>query len=171
VYRVWQFGRAVGAWVRADHGAQELAARFLPPEAARLHAAMPRYDRRHAVSVARALLARDEDEPALVAAALLHDVGKTAGGSGRLRLWHRVAVVLLWAASPRLLAWLGRDGRPGSWRAPFYVQLHHAAIGAELAEQAGCSSRTVELIRRHEDRSAAAGDPQLAVLQAVDDEN
>jgi len=132
---------------------------------------MPRYDRRHAAGVARALLARGHREPELVAAALLHDVGKTVGGPARLRLWHRVTVVLLRAVSPGLLSRLGRDGRAGSWRAAFYVQLHHATIGARLAEQAGCPSRTVELIRSHEDRVAAARDPQLAALQAVDDQN
>lgn len=171
-YRVRQFGRAVGAWFRpAPSGGQELARHYLPPRAAALYAAMPRYDRRHAAAVARALVARGYREPELIAAALIHDVAKSAGGPGRLRLWHRVAVVLLRAARPGLLLRLGRDGRPGSRRAPFYVQLHHAEIGARLAEQAGCGPRTAELIRRHEDRAAAGDDAQLAALQAADDEN
>jgi hypothetical protein len=143
----------------------DLADRFLPPRAADLYSAMPVYDRRHAASVARALWARGHHEPELLAAALLHDVGKTAGGVGRLRLWHRVAVVLLQAWWPGLLARLGRDGRFRAWQA----QLDHPAIGARLAAQAGCPARTVELIRCHEDHAAAADDPLLAALQAVDD--
>jgi hypothetical protein len=104
---------------------------------------------------------------------LLHDVGKTAKQPGRLRLWHRVAVVLLRALQPGLLERLGelpsesfappdaigshgqRHGRfqwnCESWRVPFFVQKHHAAISAELAREAGCSAESVELILHHED--------------------
>jgi hypothetical protein len=78
-----------------------------------------------------------------------------------------VAVVLMRALSPGLLERIGED-RPGSWRRPFFVQQHHAAIGAELARQAGCSTRTVELISRHEELPDQAQDPLLAALQAAD---
>jgi len=102
----------------------------------------------------------------LLAAALLHDVGKTPPQGGRLRLWHRVAVVLMRAFWPGLLERIARN-QPGSWRQPFYVQGHHAEIGAELARQAGCSSITVALIRRHEGLQRQA-DELLAALQAAD---
>jgi len=82
-----------------------------------------------------------------------------------------VATVLMRAAWHGLLERLGRDCGPGSWRYPFYVQLHHDARGALLAEQAGCSPRTVDLIRRHEDTAAVGSDPLLAVLQRADNES
>ena len=142
-YRVRQFVQAVGAWVRPPEVDEALLARCLPPEAAKLFRAMPRYDRRHSLGVARSLQEMGHDEPDLLAAALLHDVGKTALPDARLRLGHRVAIVLMRALWPNLLERLGQE-RSAGWRRPFYVQLCHAEIGADLARQAGCSPRTAE---------------------------
>lgn len=165
MYRVWQFAQAVGAWVQPEDVAA--VQRWLPPEGVALFRAMPRYDRQHALRVARALEQAGHTAPDLLAAALLHDVGKTAHTSAPLRLWHRVAVVLLRRFWPDGLQQLAKD-RPGSWRQPFYVQQHHAAIGAELGRQAGCSPRTVDLIRRHKDPPHQVDDPWLSALQAAD---
>jgi len=183
-YRVRQFVQAVGSWLQAeetDHGAVTV---YLPPRAVALFRAMPRHDRRHAVRALRGLQAKGRAEPDLLAAALLHDLGKSGQQpegrpqdlgrgqrAGRVRLWHRVATVLMQAVWPGLLERTGKDSRPGSWRYPFYVQLHHATIGALLAQQAGCSPRTVELIRRHEDPAAAGGDPLQAALQDADNQS
>lgn len=168
LYRVRQFVRAAGA--RAQLEDSDQAYRCLPTAAIGLFQAMRRYDRQHALGVFRTLQGWGHTEPDLLAAGLLHDVGKTARQAGRLKLWHRVAVVLMHAFWPGLLERIGQD-RPGSWRQPFYVQQHHAAIGAELARQAGCSPRTVELIRHHEEPSSRMDDPWLAALQAADGVN
>jgi hypothetical protein len=168
VYRVRQFVQAAGAWMQPED-AQEIR-RYLTPAGVELYEAMPRYDQLHALYVLRTLQGRGYSDPDLLAAALLHDVGKTVRQTGPLRLWHRVAVVLMRAFRPGLLERIGVDRR-GSWRQPFYVQQHHAAIGAELARRAGCSARTVELILHHEDRSGQERDPLLAVLRAADDVN
>jgi hypothetical protein len=170
IYRVQQFLSAVNSWVRPDRGDLDLAREFLPPEALDLFGAMPRYDRRHALDVLGTLRRERHTEPDLLAAALLHDVGKTAHDRDPLRLWHRVIVVLLRALAPGRLAAFARD-EPGSWRQPFFVQQNHAAIGAELALRAGCSRATAELIRRHEDSIAVTDDPQLAALKAADSRN
>jgi len=183
-YRVQQFVQAVGSWFQTEKVDDGTMVGYLPPEAVTLFRAMPRYDRRHALRMLGALQARGRAEPDLLAAALLHDMGKSGPQpgerlkepglerrAGRVRLWHRVATVLMRAAWPSLLERIGADSRPGSWRYPFYVQLRHAAIGASLAEQAGCSPRTVDLIRHHEDPAAAGGDPLLVVLQGADNEN
>jgi putative nucleotidyltransferase with HDIG domain len=128
---------------------------------------MPSYDRQHALIVARALESEGHDDPDVLAAALLHDVGKTAHQDGALRLVHRVAVVLMRALGSGVLESVAED-QPGSWRHPFHVQRFHASIGADLARNAGCSPRTVQLIRCHEDRIDQTEDPELAALQAAD---
>jgi putative nucleotidyltransferase with HDIG domain len=168
-YRVRQFVQAVGAWIRPLDIEQAWAGPCLPARAQQLFRAMPRHDQQHALKVFHSLQREGHTEPDLIAAALLHDVGKTPPQGGRLRLWHRVAVVLMHTFWPGLLERIGRD-RPGSWRRPFYVQEHHAEIGAELAQQAGCSPITVELIRRHE----GVPEPEnklLAALRAADGVN
>jgi putative nucleotidyltransferase with HDIG domain len=131
---------------------------------------MPGYDQHHALEVMRTLQEMGHGDPDLLVAALLHDVGKTVDQRGALRLWHRVSVVLMRAFWPSLLERLGQS-HPGNWRRPFFVQQHHAESGAELAHQAGCTARTVELIRRHEDPSSRVDDPFLAALQAADGAN
>ena len=165
IYRVRQFVRAVGAWVRPDDS--DVVGPYLPEQAVGLFQAMPRYDRQHALRVFHVLLDEGHSDPDLLAAALLHDAGKTAYASGSVHLWHRVGAVLSNAFWPGLLERLAED-QAGSWREPFYVQLHHAAIGAELARAAGCSERTVDLIRFHEDTATPADDTLLQVLQSAD---
>jgi putative nucleotidyltransferase with HDIG domain len=168
IYRIRQFVRAAGAWLHADDAEQ--VHRILPPAAANLFRGMPGYDRRHALSVLRHLQEGGQTDSDLLAAALLHDVGTTADQTRRMRLWHRVAVVLLRAVSPVAIERIGRD-EPGSWRQPFYVQQHHGAIGAELAREVGCSPRTADLIRLHEEPAGETGDSLLAALQAADSAN
>lgn len=175
VYRVRQFARAAGAWIWPDRvvrdpASQRLPDRYLPPAGLDLFQAMPRYDRAHALAVSDTLRRAGYTDPDLLAAALLHDAGKTVHPKGRLRLWHRVAAVLVRAWQPELLEQVGQD-RPGSWRRAFFVQAHHAELSAELARQAGCSPRTVALIRHHEDPVEASKDPLLAALQAADSRN
>lgn len=131
---------------------------------------MPGHDRQHALNVVRTLQQRGHDERDLLAAALLHDTGKAVPRGGGVRIGHRVAVVLMRAFWPALLERLGRDDAAG-WRRPFYVHLHHAAISAQLAHEAGCSPVTVELIRHHEDPPGQADSSLLAALQAADGTN
>ena len=175
VYRVRQFVQAAGAWIRpagsgGNRTGQHFVDRTLPPQGRTLFQAMPSYDRAHALAVLETLHAAGHSDPDLLAAALLHDAGKTMHPKGRLRVWHRVASVLVRAWRPALLAEIGQD-RPGSWRRPFFVQAHHAELSAELAQQVGCSPRTVSLIRHHEDAPGERDDPLLAALQAADSKN
>lgn len=131
---------------------------------------MPRHDQQHARNVCQMLQRQGHADRDLLAAALLHDAGKSITPDGSVRLWHRVAVVLIRVFWPSLLGRLARDKARG-WRRPFYVQVHHAAIGAEAARQAGCSDIAVELIRHHEDAPDRIHDPLLSALQIADSEN
>jgi hypothetical protein len=138
-----------------------MARGLLPPAAAALFASMPVADRRHGLDVAERLVATGVDDADVLAAALLHDAGK----GRRVRLWHRIAGVLLEAVAPRLLGQLARPN-PRSWRFPFYLYVHHAAISADLATAAGCTPRAAAFIigSVHDD------DAHLArALKAADD--
>lgn len=168
MYRVRQFVRAVGAWVRRDD--MEQVHSILPLPAVELFQSMPRYDQQHALNVLHMLQTQGYTEPALLVAALLHDTGKTVQQSGALRLGHRVAVVLLRACWPDGLERLGRR-KGGGWRQPFYVQQHHAALGGELAREAGCSQLVVDLILHHEEPPDEADTPLLAALKSADNAN
>ena len=158
-HRVAQFFGHLTA--RVDPGEMELVRRVLPRAAWPLFEAMPVADRRHALDVAARLAAARQDDPDLLAAALLHDAAK----GDRMRLWHRVAGVLLQAMAPRALARLASPNER-SWRYPFHLYLHHAALSADSALAAGCSARVADFIRGS---SGPADAPLAAALRRADD--
>ena len=158
-YRSRQFFGALRAQV-GEEERLEVAAHLTPAEQA-LFYSMELRDQRHGLDTLGILRAGGERDPSLLAAALLHDVGK-----GRIRLWHRVAFVLLKAASPPLLCRLAAGDGPG-WRGAFARSLDHAERGAALAEAAGSTAETARLIRLH--REPPGDDVPLARLQAADD--
>lgn len=168
-----QFFRALGAWT-APLAWAEVESLLTPAQAA-LFGRMPRYDQQHGLKVARALCAAGYEHPDLLAAALLHDVAKSAGP---LRLWHRVSIVLLRAFAPRWLTWLARPAEQGQWRYPFYLHRVHAEVSARQVEEAGGSFLTVWLIARHQSpvergENGLDGDEKrlLAALQQADNQN
>jgi len=170
LYRVRQFVLAAAALVQGEGVAPLAIGRLLPPEGVALFYDMPLYDRRHALNVLRTLQQQGHADPDLLAAALLHDVGKTGSAAGRLRLWHRVLMVLAGALVPGLIDRLGREGGGLVGRA-FFVQKHHAELGADLALKAGCTQATAELIRRHEMAGVPELDARGVALRAADAAN
>ena len=168
LYRIRQFLSALhpdaqSADVEAGH--------FLSEAQTQLFQGMSPVERRHAVAVLRTLQRAGQVDLVLGQAALLHDVGKTGG---RIRLWHRVLVVLLQACCPGALGKLGAAD-PTSWRYPFYVELHHAELGALMAARAGVEDAGVRLIDRHHstprDEASQAERELLSRLQAADEAN
>lgn len=110
-------------------------------------------DRRHALGVAKqtvGLLAPEPVPRAVVAAALLHDVGKVEAGLGTFA---RVAVTLaaMLAGRERIVAAGRRPGRPGrpgsSGRCSAY--LAHDRIGADLLAAAGAETLTCTWAAEH----------------------
>jgi putative nucleotidyltransferase with HDIG domain len=113
-----------------------------------------------------------ETDPDLLAAALLHDIGKARAP---LSLWERVVIVLGKALFPERARRWG-DGQPRGWRRPFVIAAHHPDWGAEMAAEAGVSPLAASLIRRHQSplESKPAASPQdhlLEILQAADHQN
>ena len=151
------------AHVRARVEPEELALvrRVLPAGGVALFESMAVADRRHGLDVAEKLLRAGHDDPDLLAAAILHDAAK----GRRMRLWHRIAGVLLEALAPSVLRRLA-DPSPASWRHPLHLYLHHEPMSAELATSAGCSPRLSGFITGETTDPDA---PLLRALKAADD--
>ncbi|MBC7261195.1 MAG: HD domain-containing protein [Chloroflexi bacterium] len=169
-YRVRQFLAALGLF-HAPVDATALTD-YLNAAQMELFQSMTTAEQRHAIAVLHTLQKAGHGEEALVQAALLHDVGKVGGD---IKLWHRVATVLLQTICPALLQRLALDN-PRSWRYPFFVQLHHAQRGAEMTAQAGTHPLAVALIRWHHtppEQSSldSRGQALLAALRAADETN
>ena len=167
-YRVAQFFRALTA--RVDEQDLNAALHILPPSARTLFRRQARQDQRHALDVYHALQRAGHTQKDLLAAALLHDVGKA---DTRHPAWLRAMIVLLKRFTPRLWDRLSQ-GAPRGWRRPFIMHAQHATRGAQSAQSAGCSALTVDLIARHEDRHPAketAADKLLRILQTFDNQH
>lgn len=180
LYRSYQFFAAVKASLPRQLSPADTALMraVLPaPAQQELFNRMPPNDRRHAIAVARTLQQAGHTEPALLQAALLHDVAKSIGQP----IPHRVAIVLFeafWPAALRALSdWQQNDAAPSFtdsqirgivwWRRPFVVHAHHPAIGAAWAKRAGCDSLAVTLILNHQQKPAAAPATAVEKLQAA----
>jgi hypothetical protein len=116
----------------------------------------------HAAATARWLIERGHDDPDLIAAALLHDVGK-----GHQRRADRVVYVV--AARLRLANLIAAPRSRFETRRAVARSLSHSETSAELLMLAGASGRVVELTRGH--HSPPGPDTMLALLQQADAAN
>jgi hypothetical protein len=154
IHRTWTYFHAgVGADERAD------LSRWLTQSEAALFDGMPPADRRHGLDVVADLRRRGAVERNLLVAGLLHDCGK----GPRVRLAHRVAWSLGQHYGARI--WRGAGHLP-TFRTGLAILRDHTVRSAELAAAAGCSPRTVELIRNQETPTDDAGRLLLAADEA-----
>ena len=128
-------------------------------------------DQWHAYRVYNTLKETGQSQPDLLAAALLHDVGKT---KVNLSVWDRILIVVTEFLKPgRVKIWGQGDLR--SWKRPFVVRLRHAHWGAEMTRSAGSSPLTIGLIRHHQDPlpqdPKSIEDEMRCLLQWADDQN
>lgn len=168
-YRAWQFWQQMWPQPLLPEEEQTVA-RMLSPAEQQLFARFGASDRRHGYRVMCALCAAGQTHPELLAAALLHDVGKT---KVRLSVWQRSLIVLGQLFFPGRLALWGA-GEPVGWKRPFVVKMQHAAWGAEMAATAGSSPLTVWLIGHHQDRAPDGDETAVRLLrrlQQADDQN
>ena len=168
-YRSRQFWNALLTPPRKVAG--ELLAPHLSPALTDLFWRMQPSEQAHAWKVLQRLQADGHADPDLLAAALLHDVGKSLAP---LSVWDRVGIVLF----KRFRVGSDKSGkRPGGrgLRRALRVAAGHPAWGADLAAEAGAGPLTVELIRRHQEdftpHPGSAVDELLRALQSADDEN
>lgn len=126
-------------------------AAWLTPAQLALFDGMHVADRRHGLDVVGALRAGGETDPEVLLAGLLHDAGK--GNTGMIPR-------ILYALGQARITWpaLAVGWLPGM-RPALNRLRDHAEASARLAEAAGCSARTVELIRWQDDpRDPIAGE-------------
>jgi hypothetical protein len=167
-YRLGQFWRILTAEPLPTAAYQEIAATLNEAELA-LFGRYTAADQWHSYQVFNALRQGGHKEPALLTAALLHDVGKTIHP---LSLWERTLIVLAQVICPGWAAVWGQSEARG-WRRPFVVKAQHPAWGAEMAQAAGSAPLAVALIRRHQDKVLAetAEERLLRRLQWADDQH
>ena len=151
-----------------SHAEAWVEARLLPAEHA-LWRRMSGPDRRHAVGVAERVeraLGHQATRPVL-AAALLHDVGKIESG---LSTYGRVIATLSAKVAGAGMASTWRKQRGFARRVGLY--LHHDQLGGDLLELAGSDPLTVAWTREHHRPEAEwTVDPDLgAALKAADDD-
>jgi hypothetical protein len=154
--KVRQFARHVTARVPTSERAG--LETWLNPAEARLFDAMHVADRRHGLDVVAALRAMGVGDRDALVAGLIHDAGK-----GRTGVWPRVA----WSLGQAWGSWVWRIAERFPGMTPAFGRLRdHADVSAGLAQAAGCSPRTVELIRNQE----SPRDPDFGELLRLADE-
>jgi hypothetical protein len=130
---------------------RDAVAAWLSPAQLAVYDGMHVADRRHGLDVVAALRDVGETDPEVLLAGLLHDAGK--GDTGMIpRILHALRQArITWPA-------LALVRLPGM-RAALSRLRDHAETSARLAEEAGCTVRTVELIRwQDEPRDPEAGE-------------
>ncbi len=118
------------------------------------------FEQAHAIRVMVRLSDAGYDDSDLLAAALLHDVGKVRHP---LRPWQRGLAVLVKALLPGVYQKWG-SGEPGGMRTGIVVAARHADWGAEMAADAGASQRVVWLIANHDADLSEVSGPDIGLL-------
>lgn len=173
IYRVRQFTRGLTAHVSVEE--RRSLGRYLSPGALALFERMPVDAQRHSLNVMQTLQSGGYDDPDLMAAALLHDVGKVAADDAgvHINLWMRGPLVLAEAFVPQFLAQQANDDPRRGWRYALHVHFAHPRIGAHWAKEAGCDELVCWLIEHHQDKMSLDDDRKrlLVLLQWADEQN
>ena len=161
-YRLWQVCQQLGFVAPLSAEEHSQVALWLPDSALPLFQTMSDADQRHSLRVCQGLLERGCVDRDLLAAALLHDVGKA---QGRVPFWTRPAIVLGKLFTPRLLRSLTVSPDGGktipAWQRSLSNAWWHAEIGADLAAAAGLSEEAVLYIRTHHQPGGPAAELHL----------
>lgn len=154
--KVRQFRDHVLARVRPEE--RTALAAWTTEEELHVFDAMHVADRRHGLDVVAALRARGVGERDVLVAGLIHDAGK--GNTGVLA---RIA----WSLGQAYGSWVWRlAGTVPGLGASLRRLREHPELSAGIAERAGCSPRTIGLIRHQDDPR----DPEYGELLRQADE-
>jgi hypothetical protein len=168
-YRIAQFIRNLTARITFED--LEEADSYMPSEMHPLFRRMSISEQAHSLRVMRALISEGCTDSDVLAAGLLHDVGKIRHP---LNIFERIVAVLVRRVFPKIIEREWEEQVKG-WQRPFFVADCHPKWGAELVADAGGSKRLVELIRRHQEAVPSLPktelERQLAALKAADEKN
>jgi hypothetical protein len=169
VYRVRQFLRTISA--RLDPAMLDHVPRVLDPPLVALFYRLPPADQAHSLRILAALERQGYSHPDLLAAALLHDVGKAVHPPS---LFDRIIIVFANQWFPQRVVQWG-EAEPRGWHRPFVIACQHPVWGADLAQQHGASQQLVKLIRHHQDnldeQASDSFNDLLLALQQADSQN
>lgn len=172
VYRTWQAWQALRAGPLSFDEWQEVKG-VLVKEQLTLFAAQSMAGQQHGYRVMRTLKDAGHDEPELLVAALLHDLGKY---QTRFTWLDKVKVVLTQRLAPgQATKW--SKGPQRGWTRAYVVKEAHPEWGAEALAAAGGSDLSVALVRRHQDPVGISPSEDnkenrlLALLQWADNQN
>ena len=161
-YRLWQVRQQLGFVAPLSTAEHSQVAQWLPASALPLFRTMSDADQQHSLRVCQGLLERGCIDRDMLAAALLHDVGKA---QGRVPFWTRPALVLGKLCVPHLLRSLTVYPYEGiaipAWQRSLSNAWWHAQIGADLAAKAGLSEKAVLYIRTHHQTGGPAAELHL----------
>ena len=166
-YRLRQTKQQLGFVAPLTVKEYQEVARWLPASAFALFHTMSLADQRHSLRVCQRLQERGCTEQDMLAAALLHDVGKA---QGRVPFWTRAVIVLGKRLAPHWLARTVVDpemvgfSRLQRWRCALSYAWYHAEVGAHLAAASGLTERAALYIRTHHDPAGPA-----AALYRIDE--
>ncbi len=163
LYRARQFWQAIRIKELSQTAVSQINDQLTIAEQA-IFQQLPISDQWHSYKVMKTVQSKTDD-PIMLTAALLHDVGKA---KSPLSVWDRSFIVLIERLLPQQTAVWGEDGI--GWKRPFAVKTHHPRWGAEMAAAAHSDPAVRSLIRRHQS-PAATTDTQLCLLQWADDQH
>ncbi len=150
-HRIEQFWNALIA--KPNNSDLALVSRILPAELMVLFYQMTRDEQAHSIRVCRRLIAEGESESDLLAAALLHDIGKI---NYPLKLWERVWVVL-WSMIKNnrnrtnwQVPWKEINQHPW-WKRALIVAENHAEWGSQILQDYHANPRIIWLVRYHQE--------------------
>ena len=161
-YRLWQVRQQLGFVAPLSTEEHSQVAQWLPASALPLFRTMSNADQLHSLRVCQGLLGRGCIDRDMLAASLLHDVGKA---QGRAPFWTRPAIVLGKLCVPHLLRSLTVYPYEGiaipAWQRSLSNAWWHAQIGADLAAEAGLPEKAVLYIRTHHQTGGPAAELHL----------
>ncbi|CAN5547851.1 HD domain-containing protein [soil metagenome] len=152
VHRMQRFFRSVFSTAPSDADAA-WASQFMSETEQRVFDRMPPVDRSHSIAVTKAvadhldrldLSVEDPDARWILAAALLHDVGKSVAGLGT---YGRVVATLSEAFGGADMASVWADKRGMTRKVGLYLQ--YPTLGADLLAIAGADERVIAWAAEH----------------------